>query len=79
MIFRFYLKDNIYVLKKEKALLERKLEAEIMNSNRLRRQVDDLKSAVKGLAQNIDHLKSDHSRDNRNSYRRLYSNLYRNI
>lgn len=67
------------MLKKEKALLERKLEVEVMNSNRLRRQVDDLKATIKGLAENIDHIQSEHTKGARNSYRRLYSDLYREV
>lgn len=67
------------MLKKEKALLERKLEVEVMNSNRLRRQVDDLKATIRGLAQNIDHIQSEHSKEVRNTYRRLYSDLCREV
>lgn len=73
------LQEDVYVLKKEKALLERKLEVEVMNSNRLRRQVDDLKATIRGLAQNIDHIQSEHSKEVRNTYRRLYSDLCREV
>lgn len=66
-------------MRKEKALLERRLEEEIMNSHRLQRQVDSLKFAVKGLSENIDHLQSEHSKEVRNSYRRLYSNIFREV
>lgn len=75
----FFFKDKIYTLKKEKALLERKLENEVMNTNRLRRQVDNLKLTIQGLSQNIDHLQSEHSKNVRNTMRRQYSNLYREV
>lgn len=56
----FVVQDQFAELKQERDLLEIQLQAEIRNSNRLNRNVDELSLTKRELLDRIDRMKSEH-------------------
>lgn len=56
----FVVQDQFAELKQERDLLEIQLQAEIRNSNRLNRNIEELSLTKRELLDRIDRIKSEH-------------------